>query len=164
VVFGLDTKVTGGGWINSPAGAEPASPTATGRANFGFNAKYHVGDTTPTGETNFRFVPGNLHFHSTSYEPLSLIVTTLSPGVQRAEWRGSGWINGAGDYAFKAMVIDAGEPGSSDKFRIRLWNKVTQAVIYDNELGAPDPASPPTGLGRASTQVRTLPHRAGEPD
>jgi len=59
------------------------------------------------------------------------------------------------------MVIDAGEPGTSDKFRIRIWNKVTQAVIYDNEMGAPDPASPTTVLGGGNIQVHNFLHVAG---
>ena len=32
--------VTGGGWINSPAGAYAPNPSLTGRATFGFNTKY----------------------------------------------------------------------------------------------------------------------------
>ena len=38
--------VTGGGWITSPLGAYPANPTFTGKANFGFNCKYHTGEST----------------------------------------------------------------------------------------------------------------------
>src|SRR5439155_5422924 len=158
---------TGGGWINSPAGAEPASPAATGRANFGFNAKYHLLDTTPTGETNFRFVPGNLHFHSTSYDTLSLKTRTTLDGKQRAEWTGSGTINGAGDYGFKVIVVDAGEPGTSDRFRIRIWNKLTPAVmIYDNQMsdttGQADPAGPATLLGGGNIQIHNFLHLSGE--
>ena len=37
--------VTGGGWINSPAGAYRADPALTGRANFGFVSKYKKGAT-----------------------------------------------------------------------------------------------------------------------
>ena len=67
VVFDPEGEfVTGGGWITSPAGALVADPSRTGRANFGFNAKYHSGESTPRGETEFRF--GNFNFHSTSYE------------------------------------------------------------------------------------------------
>ena len=39
--------VTGGGWINSPAGAYVADPTLTGKANFGFVSKYQKGATVP---------------------------------------------------------------------------------------------------------------------
>ncbi|HWI50777.1 MAG TPA: PKD domain-containing protein, partial [Symbiobacteriaceae bacterium] len=52
--------VTGGGWINSPAGAYTPDPTATGRANFGFVAKYKKGATVPDGQTEFQFKAGSL--------------------------------------------------------------------------------------------------------
>jgi PKD repeat protein len=46
--------VTGGGWINSPAGAYAANLTLAGKANFGFVSKYKAGQSIPTGETEFR--------------------------------------------------------------------------------------------------------------
>ena len=60
--------VTGGGWIDSPAGADTLNPLATGKATFGFVSKYKKGTTTPTGQTEFRFKAGDLNFHSTSYD------------------------------------------------------------------------------------------------
>ena len=56
--------VTGGGCINSPAGAYRDDPTLAGKANFGFVSKYKKGASTPTGETEFQFQAGNLNFHS----------------------------------------------------------------------------------------------------
>src|SRR5207253_2291053 len=47
--------VTGGGWINSPAGAYAADASRTGRANFEFVSKYKQGATLPDGETEFQF-------------------------------------------------------------------------------------------------------------
>src|SRR5437773_686286 len=43
--------VTGGGWINSPAGAYPLDPSLVGKATFGFVSKYLHGATVPTGNT-----------------------------------------------------------------------------------------------------------------
>ena len=40
----------------------------TGKATFGFVAQYKKGATVPTGNTQFRFHAGDLHFHSTSYD------------------------------------------------------------------------------------------------
>jgi hypothetical protein len=60
--------VTGGGWIDSPAGAYTADPTLTGKATFGFVAKYQKGANVPSGNTEFQFKVGNLNFKSTSYE------------------------------------------------------------------------------------------------
>ncbi len=42
--------VTGGGWINSPAGAYAADPTLTGKANFGFVSKYKNGRQRAGGQ------------------------------------------------------------------------------------------------------------------
>jgi len=47
--------VTGGGWIESPAGAYIADPTLAGRATFGFMSKYQKGSNLPTGNTAFQF-------------------------------------------------------------------------------------------------------------
>ncbi|MBK7245505.1 MAG: hypothetical protein IPH98_16970 [Saprospiraceae bacterium] len=57
--------ITGGGWINSPEGAYPAIPTLTGKANFGFVAKYKKGNNQVDGNTEFQFKAGNLNFKST---------------------------------------------------------------------------------------------------
>ena len=45
--------VTGGGWFISPVNAYKANLSLTGKANFGFVAKYKKGSTTLTGQTEF---------------------------------------------------------------------------------------------------------------
>lgn len=50
--------VTGGGWIDSPAGALAADSSATGRANFGFVSKYKKGTTVPDGQRSSSSRPG----------------------------------------------------------------------------------------------------------
>ena len=72
--------VTGGDWINSPAGAYAADPAMTGRANFGFVSKYQKGANIPTGQTQFQFRAGNLNFHSTVYE--WLVVAVRKPSTK----------------------------------------------------------------------------------
>jgi hypothetical protein len=61
--------VTGGGWINSPPGAylPGLGETAglTGKATFGFVAKYQKGANVPDGNTEFQFKARNLNFKST---------------------------------------------------------------------------------------------------
>jgi len=134
--------VTGGGWINSPASAYTANPGLTGKANFGFVSKYQNGATVPTGNTEFQFKAGNLNFSSTSYEWLVI-------AGARAQYKGSGKINGAGDYDFKLTAIDGQQPGGggADKFRIRIWDRVSGGLVYDNQLNAPDSDEPTTMLG-----------------
>jgi hypothetical protein len=91
--------VTGGGWINSPAGAYAAAPALSGKANFGFVSKYKPGATVPTGNTEFQFKAGALNFHSGEYDWLVV-------AGARAQFKGRGQINGAGDYQFLLTAID----------------------------------------------------------
>jgi hypothetical protein len=125
--------VTGGGWINSPTGAYIPDPSLTGKANFGFVSKYLKGATIPTGETEFQFQVGNLNFHSTVYEWLVV-------SGPKAQYKGSGTINGAGDYGFLLTVTDGQVNGGGgvDKFRIKIWNKSTSLIVYDNGSGTDD--------------------------
>lgn len=130
--------VTGGGWINSPpdacTGKLASCPAGTtGRANFGFVSQYKKGVTVPTGNTEFQFQAGGLNFKSTSYE--WLVVSGA-----KAQFKGSGTINGAGSYDFHLTVTDGDAPGGggADKFRIRITGP--SGVVYDNQPNG-DPAS-----------------------
>ena len=123
--------VTGGGWINSPAGAYTPNPLLTGKATFGFVSKYQKGATTPSGETEFEFLVGNFKFRSTSYQ--WLVVSGA-----RAQFKGFGTVNGAGAYGFLLTATDGqvNGGGNVDKFRIKIWSDA--GVIYDNVIGASD--------------------------
>ncbi len=128
--------VTGGGWIDSPAGAYVDNPDLTGKANFGFVSKYAKGKTTPEGNTQFSFKVADLKFHSTSYDWLVI-------AGAHAKYKGSGMINNSGDYGFMLTATDGQVNGGGDvdKFRIKIWRKdANETVVYDNQLGAPDDA------------------------
>jgi hypothetical protein len=43
--------------------------------------------------------------------------------------------------------------GASDKFRIKIWDKATGEVIYDNQLGESDNADPTTALQGGSIVI-----------
>ena len=132
--------VTGGGYINHQDGTtNPALPGVVGKDNFGFNAKYLKNATTPTGETEFQCKVCNINFHSSSYD--WLVITKLGNGNFKAQYQGSGTINGAGNYGFVVTVIDGGQ---TDTARIRIWNKTTGITVYDNEYPKPDNADPTT--------------------
>lgn len=125
--------VTGGGWIQSPAGAFTLNPAISGRANFGFVSKYQPGANKPTGQTEFQFQVANLNFHSSSYDWLVV-------AGAKAQYKGSGTINREGDYGFMLTATDGqglggGEP---DRFRMKIWNKATGVVVYDNQIGEAD--------------------------
>jgi hypothetical protein len=135
--------VTGGGWITSPAGAYVADPGLTGKANFGFVSRYQKGAKTPTGNTEFHFLAGDMDFHSTVYEWLVI-------AGSKAQFKGSGKIDNAGDYGFLLTGID----GSPDRLRMKIWDKVTGQIVYDNQMGLQDNTSEPaTALGGGSITV-----------
>jgi len=122
--------VTGGGWIDSPAGAYKPDETLTGQATFGFVAKYKNGETFPSGNTAFEFDLAGMAFASQSYEWL-----LVNQGGSNAQFKGSGLVNGAPDpngnaYKFMLWVGD----GSPDTFRIRIWYEAdgVETVVYDN--------------------------------
>lgn len=139
--------VTGGGWINSPAGAYVPDPSLTGKANFGFVSKYLPGANVPTGNTEFHFKTAGFKFKSTSYEWMVV-------AGARAQYKGEGTINGAGSYRFMLTAIDGDQPGGggTDKFRIRIWSD-GGGLVYDNQLNAPDSDDPTTVLGGGSIQI-----------
>ncbi|TWU33899.1 Ig-like domain-containing protein [Novipirellula artificiosorum] len=140
--------VTGGGWIQSPAGAFAADPTLTGKASFGFNSKYKKGASVPVGNTEFQFKIADFKFKSTSYE--WLVVSGA-----KARFRGVGSVNGVGDYAFELTAWDGQANGGdgTDRFRIKIWNSNQgNGVIYDNLLGASDDDNP-TALGGGSIVI-----------
>lgn len=129
-----DGFVTGGGWIDSPEGAYTADPSLTGKASFGFVSKYKRGASTPTGNTQFIFSVADLNFHSTSYDWL----VVAGP---KAQFKGTGTINGEGEYGFLLTATDSqiNGGGDTDKFRIKIWSKTEgESVIYDNKIGEED--------------------------
>jgi len=139
--------VTGGGWIDSPAGAYGADAALTGKANFGFVSKYKDGQSVPEGSTQFGFHSGVLDFRSDSYH--WLVVTGA-----KAIYKGSGSVNGESGYGFLVSAVDGQRPGGGgvDKFHIKIWKSSTGAVVYDNQITAPDDATTTT-LGGGSIVI-----------
>ena len=139
--------VTGGGWISSPAGAYAANPSLTGKANFGFVSKYQNGATQPTGNTEFQFQAGNFNFKSTLYDWL-----VISGGF-KAQYKGSGTVNGQPGYSFMLTAIDGGSKGGGapDTFRLKVWN--AGGTVYDNQLNAPDTNDPTTQVSGGSIVI-----------
>lgn len=142
--------VTGGGWINSPAGAYTPDPSLAGKASFGFVAKYQKGANIPSGNTDFQFQAGGLTFKSTVYDWLVI-------AGSKAQFKGSGTVNGIGDYSFMLTAIDgqSNGGGSADKFRIKISDKATSSVVYDNKMGQSDAydLSDDTSLGLGGGSV-----------
>lgn len=127
--------VTGGGWINSPAGTYKPDPTLTGKANFGFVSKYQPGNNMPTGNTEFNFKAGSFNFHSDTYEWL-----VVNQGSTNAQFKGSGTVNGSlapNGTAYKFMLW--AKDGSPDTFRIKIWYEDggSEVLVYDNGFDQP---------------------------
>ncbi len=140
--------VTGGGWIIVQPGSYPADPTLSGKATFGFVSKYKKGQNIPEGNTEFQFHVANLNFHSHTYEWLVV-------AGSKAMYKGVGTINGAGNYGFKLTAIDGQKNGGGgiDKFRMKIWDKATGIIVYDNQLGAEDTVDPTTTIGGGSIVI-----------
>jgi hypothetical protein len=146
--------VTGGGWINSPAGAYTPDPLLTGKATFGFVSKYKKGASVPTGVTEFQFKVADLNFHSDAYEWLVI-------AGAKAQYKGTGTINGQGMYKFMITAIDAdinkADAFNIDRFRIKIWSEDSagnETVIYDNALGSDSDAAL-TEIGGGSIVIHT---------
>ena len=143
--------VTGGGWINSPAGAYTSDSDLTGKATFGFVSKYQKGANVPTGQTQFQFHVADFNFKSTSYDWLVI-------SGAKAKYKGTGTINGAGSYGFMLSAIDGqiNGGGGVDKFRIKIWDKASGEIIYDNQIGSldtSDTADPVTAIASGSIVI-----------
>jgi hypothetical protein len=114
----------GDGSFTSPAGAFPAGPKLTGKADFSFTAKYGKSDTKPSGKVSLDFADAKLKFRSTSIEWL---VVTGSEAVHQ----GYGTVNGKGGYLFRVTATDG-----PDTFKIKIWKKSTGTVVYENKPAA----------------------------
>jgi hypothetical protein len=144
--------VTGGGWINSPAGAYRSDITVMGKAIFGFESKYQQGATIPTGNTEFKFQTANMNFKSSNYEWLVV-------SGSRAQFKGNGKINGAGSYGFLLTAVDGdlANQATPDLFRIKIWDKNNNdAIVYDNQYGAADNSTLATQIGGGSIMIHSI--------
>jgi len=145
-------SLTGNGYYTSPAGAWLANPTATGKAEFGMNAKKTSGSSVPTGKMRFTFdvnpldhgcmTASCLQFDSTTYTSLVIVGS-------KATLKGTGTLNGVALHTFVMTVID----GSPDKVRIKIVNK-TNKVVYDSQPGAADTADPTIALLGGSVLIK----------
>lgn len=122
--------VTGAGWINSPAGAYSSNGSVTGKASFAFVSKYQKGSLVPDGTTEFSFKAAGLSFSGTSYEWL-----VVNQNGSNAQFKGSGVLNGVGNFGFMIWATDGGTAQNTnpDTFRISIWDlDDNNTVVYDN--------------------------------
>ena len=109
--------VTGGGSIDSPAGADLVNPAAAGETKVEFVSKYHKGSNVPTGNLTFEFKAGDLKFKSTSMD--WLVVT----GESRAQFHGMGTVNETNFCQFQVDAWDKSFSASNlDAFGIKIYS------------------------------------------
>jgi hypothetical protein len=153
--------ITGGGWLNvdSQSYCTLCGGVLSGRANFGFNSQYKKGATVPTGETEFNFSAGNMNFHSTAY-------SWLVVSGYKAQYKGTGTINGSGTYDFTLTAYDGDITGGGgvDRFRIRITGQNNGNVVFDNRYktsgGAPEPTDMDTADPEAISGGSIVIHKA----
>ena len=142
--------VTGGGTVDVQAGSYPANPSLAGQANFGFVSKYQKGATVPDGQTEFQFQVANFNFHSVDYQWLVV-------AGAKAQYKGTGTINGVSGYSFMLTATDSAINGGGtvDGFRIKIWNTATGVVVFDNKIGGSDDfsASPTQPISSGSIVI-----------
>ena len=143
--------ITGGGWIDSPEGALVEKPSAKGKANFGFNAKYKKGNNQVDGNTEFQFQQGDFNFKSSSLDAGTLVISGA-----KGTYRGVGTVNGTGDYGFMVSAVDGqiNGGGGTDLFRIKIWDRSQgNTIVYDNNMGKDENGVPTTVLGGGSIVI-----------
>ena len=77
-------------------------------------------------------------------------------GGFKAQYKGTGTINGTGSFGFILTAIDGSQSGGGgvDKFRIKIWDKNQgNSVVYDNQMNASDTADPTTAISGGSIVI-----------
>jgi hypothetical protein len=138
----------GGGYYNSPAGALTSDPSATGKASYGFAMNYFKNSTNPKGETQFDFRVGDFEYNALNFD--YLVINNFM-----SQFKGTGKIiGGHSGINFIMTVIDGQLDGTGvDKVRMKIFNKNTGHIYYDNMPGASDAALPVQEVGTNSTVV-----------
>jgi large repetitive protein len=140
--------VTGGGWIPVQAGSYTADPSAAGKGTFGFVSKYKKGTSTPEGQTEFNFQVAGFKFHSEAYKWLVV-------SGHKAQYTGTGRVNGVSGYDFRLTAYDGQISGGGgvDKFRLKITND--GVTVFDNRIAAPEhiEAADPQAIGGGSIVI-----------
>jgi hypothetical protein len=76
-------------------------------------------------------------------------------GGANAKYKGLGTINGEGNYGFMLTATVAALTASTDVdlFRIKIWDRDTDEVVYDNQMGADDDGYDGTEIGGGNIRI-----------
>ena len=131
---------TGVGSINTPAGSYTDNPSLAGTAGISqLTAKYGLDGTLGAASNIFKFSysAAGMTFNSSSMKWLVI-------SGNKSWLKGEGWASNVTDPCyFLVSVVD--NTTTVDKVRVKIWNKVSGKVIYDNQkdgtgVSAPDDA------------------------
>jgi len=136
VVYTVEAgHVTGAGWYR----------TGTAKTNFGMVVKYRTGSAVPEGNT--RLDQAGFSFDA---EAFTWMVNT----GDLTTFRGVGKANGASGYDFMVSAVDGRRAADGiHRFRIRISQQGTGAIVYDNQPGAPLDARPSMALSGGSIVI-----------
>ncbi|HKO81107.1 MAG TPA: T9SS type A sorting domain-containing protein, partial [Chitinophagaceae bacterium] len=142
----------GQGTFKAPAGSVPSNATATPVVTYGFQSNYFKKATNPKGETQLDFDAGEFRFNALNFDYLAV-------NGKNAQFKGTGKItNAAGETIqsgvyFVLTVQDNGDntTTSVDKIRMKIYNKNTGQVYFDNQMGAGDAVFPVQTVTKGST-------------
>lgn len=74
----------------------------------------------------------------------------------KAKFKGIGTVNGSGNFGFMLTATDGTPKGNADTFRMKIWDKDnSDAVVYDNQMGAADDADANTALGGGQIKIQS---------
>ncbi len=127
----LGDFITGGGYVTLSSGAGLIQPKQGSKNNFGFNVKYTKSGTNLQGNLNtiIRSENGKV------YQVKGNVMTSLAvnASTKTALFNGKANIQDItnplaplpvdGNASLQVSMTDGGEPGSSDKIAITVWNK-----------------------------------------
>jgi hypothetical protein len=126
----------------TPGASYAPSQLAMAFVNFDFSSKPAKAKSASKAENLVNFILGDLEFNALNYDYREL------SGAQ-TQFKGAGKVNNEAGFKYLLTVIDGQAPqgGGVDKFRLKIWNEKTGAVIFDNQSGAADDAEPTTAIG-----------------
>jgi hypothetical protein len=129
VIVGLDLAddaagfVTGGGFIQSPAGAVVADPTRAGKGALGIDVDYEAGAIHPTGTFTY-----SLGGRGTAFSVVGTSFDFLAIRGDAARFAGAATVNGAEGFTCTVDVVDNGK---ADTFRL-LVRDADDGLVYDS--------------------------------
>jgi len=96
------------------------------------------------------FNAAGLKFNSDAYEWLTI-------SGAKARYRGTGSVNGVSGYSFELTAWDGNltNPTGPDKFRIKIWDKGTNTIVYDNQMGALEDSPAATAISGGSIVIHS---------